>query len=265
MEDEVESAEQTEGTSTFENSESQPESTDAPEHEAQATDEAKEEEKPLPFHEHPRFKELVEERKSYKESLEKLQQDFQRTQDELRSFRQQTAPKVEEPKDKFLEKLKEIDPEYAASLQGMYEAAKVGKDAMARLQQMEQQNFAQTAQNHFKSLLDNNKVSEDLKGRYEREVRSLVYEEESKGKKLGLNDLDRIFNTVHGEYSKFLKDYERKLTASYVTAKKKDAAPRGSTGGTPAPGNGPKKFDSLTSPEFIKFAAQQLRAARNQE
>ncbi|CAM6003510.1 unnamed protein product [Sphagnum balticum] len=264
MEDEVvESAEQTEGASTFENSESQPESTDAPEQEASATDDNTDE-KPLPFHEHPRFKELVEERKAYKEQVEKLQQDFQRLQQESQSFRQ-PAPKVEEPKDKFLEKLAEIDPAYAESLKGMYEAAKVGKDAMARLQQMEQQQFAQTAQNHFKTLLETNKVSDELKSRYEREVRALVYEEESKGKKLGLSDLDRHFNTVHTEYTKFLKDYERKLTASYAASKKKDAAPRATTGGQPTPASGMKKFDSMTSPEAIKWVAQQMRASRNQD
>jgi hypothetical protein len=262
MEDEViESSVETGDTSVSEESVSQTESNDAPEQNAQV--EAKTEEKPAPFHEHPRFKELIEQNRAFKEESSQRQQALEAMQRELQSLRQLSTPKVEKPKDQFLSDLEKINPEYAKSFQSVMDRAAKAEAVEQRLQQYEQAQFAERAVNHFNKLLESSKITDPMDRKlYERAIRAEVYEKEARGEKLGLKDLDKIFSEFHTEYSKAMEDRSRKLTASYVQEKTKDKAPKSTTGLPAAPGS--KKLAAGDFSGQAKWLADQIRSMKKE-
>jgi len=260
MSEEYESSEQSDLTPEVENSESQPESGGAEQQEA--APETQPEEKPAPFHEHPRFRELIEQNKQAKQEAENYKQAIQRLQYDMESLRQQAAPKKEEPQDPFLADLEKVNPAYAKSLKTIYEKAAKADQIEQRLQQYENQQFAQKAYNHFDGLLASSKIEDPTdKEIYRLAVEAEVYRREMRGEKLGLKDLDAIFSGFHDKYSKALEERERKLTAKYVTSKKADQAPSGATGGGAAAPAIPK-FSSIDSPEAIKWLADKMRESK---
>ena len=259
MEDEVESSESTGDTSVSESSDSQSESSDAPEQKVQAdTKEA-----PTPFHEHPRFKELIEQNRAFKEESSNRAQALEAMQRELQALREQSAPKKETPKDQFLEDLRQINPEYAKSFQSVMDRAAKAEAVEQRLQQYENQQFAERAVNHFNKLLETNKISDPMDRKlYERAVRAEIYEKEAAGAKLGLKDLDKIFGEFHSEYSKAMEDRSRKQTASYVQEKAKDKAPKSTTGAPAAPGS--KKIAAGDYAAQAKWLSDQIRSMKKE-
>lgn len=252
----VESSEQTGDTPVAEESTSQVEASGAETQES--APEKVQEEKPAPFHEHPRFKELIDQNRSYKEQMGQYQQTLERLQQQMETLKQQ-APKQEQPKDPFLADLEKVNPAYAKSLQSVYERAAKAEAIEARLAQYEARETANAAISKFNNLLESNKVTDPMdRELYERAVRAEVYEQEARGKKLNLNDLESIFKTFHDKYSKAMEERNRKLTASYVTEKKKDTTPKGTTGGTPAVST-MKKIAATDFEGQKKWLAEELR------
>lgn len=261
--DESASAEVTDSTSTVDESASQAEATDA--EPTEAAQETKQEEKPAPFHEHPRFKELIEQNRAFKEQSERAQQDFYRLQAQLEAFKEQNKPKVEPVKDQFLADLEKVNPAYAKSLEPIYAAAAQAKQLEQRLAQFEQAQFADKAVTHFNKLLDDNKITDPMDRKImERAVRAEVYEREARGAKLTLKDLDKITNDFHAEYKATMDARERAITAKYVQAKTQDkAAPKGATGGT-ATTPGMKKFKAGDISGQAKWLADQVMAMKKE-
>lgn len=224
--------------------------------------EVKQEEKPVPFHEHPRWKELIEERNSSKTQLEDYKQTLGRLQRELETMRQQTAPKAEPKVDPFLADLAKVNPEYAKSLESVYKRAEIAEQAMQRIQQYEAQQFANQARSHFDGILTNAKITDPVdKELYTNVVEAEVYRREQRGEKLGLKDLDSIFNQFHSKYAKAMEDRERAITAKYSQAKKSDVAPKGATGGA-ATAPVAKKFAANDFEGQTKWLADQIRAMK---
>lgn len=224
--------------------------------------ETKPEEKLTPFHEHPRFKEIIEQNRGYKTQLEEYQGAVSRLQKEMESLRTQLTPKQDPPKDPFIQDLEKVNPAYAKSLQSMYEQAAKASQIEARLQAYEQQQFAEKAYNKFDQLLASNKVTDAIdKEIYQSAVEAEVYRREATGKKLNLNDLEAIFNTFHTKYSKAREEANRKLTASYVQEKAKDKAPKGATGGVPST-PGAKKLAAGDLSGQAKWLADQIRGLK---
>ena len=252
----------TDSTSTVEESAPQAEPTDAEPTEAA---QEKQEEKLAPFHEHPRFKELIEQNRLAKEQSEKYQQDFYRLQAQLEALKEQSKPKVEEVKDQFLADLEKVNPAYAKSLEPIYAAAAQAQKLEQRLAQFEQAQFAEKAVSHFNKLLDDNKITDPMDRKImERAVRAEVYEREARGAKLTLKDLDKITNDFHAEYKATMDARERAITAKYVQAKTQDkAAPKGATGGA-ATTPGMKKFKAGDISGQAKWLADQVRAMKKE-
>lgn len=254
------SSEVTDNTPVVEESASQPESSGAEQQDA--APEKTPEERPAPFHEHPRFKELIEQNRSFKTQAEEYQRSLQTLQAQMEMLRQQAAPKKEEPVDPFLADLEKINPAYAKSLKSVYERAAKAEQIEQRLQQYESQQFAQKAYSRFDNLLSTAKVQDEVdKDVYRAAVEAEVYRRESRGEKLNLEDLDKIFNSFHTRYSKAREDMERKITAKYVSDKKSDATPSPVTGGA-ATSPTMKKFSSVDAPETVKWLAEELRKSK---
>jgi hypothetical protein len=273
--EETESSEQTSDTSVAEESASQTESVDASTQEAAPS--KKESESQVPFHEHPRFKELIEERRAFKEQLDQTRgytEALQRELQALRVPRQDNKP--EEPKHKeLIEHLRSINPSFAQfqeelinNLEATRKEASIAKELQKRLDAYEQREFQTQALSRISNLMESNKIPESLRKRYDREIRALAYDEEIQGKKLGLNDVDRLFKSVHDDYTPFIETLKRDTLKGYVKEKKQDTAPASTTGGAPqVPGK--KKIASLDSEEGFrgatKWMAEQLRQAKRED
>lgn len=248
-------------TSVSEESTSQVEASDAEEQDS--TPEKQPEEKPTPFHEHPRFKELIEQNRAFKEESTLRAQAIENMQRELHNLRQQSLPKKEEPKDEFLADLEKVNPAYAKSFQSVMERAAKAEDVERRLQAYETQQFQEKALNKFTSLLSENKVTDPMDQRiYKAAIREAVIDMEQSGKRPGIKDLDNLFSTFHKEYSKSMEDRNRKLTASYVQDKTKDRAPKSTTGLPAAPGG--KKLAAGDISGQAKWLANQIREMKKE-
>lgn len=264
-EDTEASSEVTDSTATVEESAPQAEATAAePQEQEAAPEKPVQEDKPAPFHEHPRFKELIEQNRSFKEQSEKYQQDMYRLQVQLESLKEASKPKVEQPKDQFLADLEKVNPAYAKSLEPIYAAAQRATELEKRLSQFEQAQFAEKAVSHFNKLLDNNKITDPFDRKImERAVRAEVYERESRGAKLTLKDLDKITNDFHAEYKSTMEARDRANAAKYVQSKKTDAAPKGATGGA-ATTPGMKKFKANDFAGQAKWVAEQIKGMKKE-
>lgn len=264
----TESSVESTDTSVGESSESQPEPVEAAPQDAEPKPEP--EETPAPFHEHPRFKELIEQNRTYKEQAQKQSEQLMRLQYQFEAnekARQALTPKTPSEEEELLKQVESVNPQFAKYIKGLAEQAKQVTGLQEKLsnfekyqQQTTQQQFANQAVSHFQNLLESNKISPEMRPRYEREVRAIVYEKEARGEKLGIKDLDGIFSSVHDEYGKFLESFRRQDRASYAAAKRSDTAPASTTGGA-ATSPGMKKFTSLDSPEAIAWVAQELKRA----
>lgn len=270
MEDNEVSSEESVDSSVNEESTSQVESSEAGPQEA--APEPKEEPQ-IPFHEHPRFKEIIDERRAFKEQLDKQSGYLEALQRELQASRAAQPKPVNEPKYKpLLEHLKAINPEFAAYQEDILnrtEAAEkraaAAEEVQKRLEAYEQREFQTSALNRLQNLYESNKIPETIRTRYDREIRSLAYDQEIQGKKLSLKDIDNLFSSVHNEYTPFLESLKRETLKGYVQGKRSDSTPAPATGGaafTP----GAKKFKPVDSQEGFqqttKWLAEQLRAAK---
>lgn len=257
MEDNEVSSESTGESTVTEQSDSQPDPTPEATTEENVV-EAKQEEKQAPFHEHPRFKELIEQNRAFKEESAQRARAFEAMQQELQSLRQSTLPKKEEPKDPFLADLEKVNPAYAKSFQSVMDRAAKAEEIERRLQAYETQQFQEKALGRFNSLLSENKVSDPMDQKiYKAAIREAVIDMEQSGKKLGIKDLEDVFSTFHKEFSKAMEDRDRKRTASYVQEKVKDKTPKNTTG-IPA-GSGTKKIAAGDIAGQAKWLASQIR------
>lgn len=266
MEDNTESSETTDSTPTVEESESQPESTGA--EQSVSAPEKAQEEKPVepPFHEHPRFQELIRERQEARQREEKYQQDMYRLQAQLETLKEQSKPKVEQPKEKFLADLEAIDPSYAKYLQSVQQQAAKSEALEQRLQQFEQQQFAEKAVAHFNKLLDDSKITDPMDRKIVKyAVTQEVTARESQGQKLSLKDLDKITSDFYSEYKNTMESRERAITAKYVQTKTQDKAqaPKGATGGA-AVSSVAKKLKGNDFSGQAKWLADQIRAMKKE-
>lgn len=255
MSDEVDQSVESNDTPVVEESAPQAEPVGA---EAQASAPERQEEKQAPFHEHPRFKELIEQNRYFKEQDARRAEALEKLQGELQYVRNQ-VPKKEVPKNQFIVDLEKVNPEYAKYMESVQLQAAKSEELERRIASYEQQQFQEKAINHFNSLLEGGKITDPMDRKiYERAIRAEVYERESRGEKLGLKELDKIFNEFHGEYKTAMDTRERNITSKYVTAKKSDTTPKGATGGA-ASAPVSKKFKSIDSPDTIAWLAKGIR------
>lgn len=200
-------------------------------------------EKPAPFHEHPRFKELIEQKNTLSQQLQQQQaqfaQEFQRMQAQMLEMQKafQAPPKQKPTHDHTLERLKGIDPEFAELVQEMFQKAsktETLEQKIARFEQMQEQQqltaSQQEASTKLNSLYEQFKVPAELRTDYETAIKAAAYE----NPRLRVSDMEAIFKQVHEQKSKWMEDFRRKERESYLAEKKKDAAPATQTGGAPS-------------------------------
>lgn len=238
-------------------SEPQSQAAEAPEAQASGQEQQQSQDN-TPFHEHPRFKELIEEKNSYKEQLSRMQEQIERLS------QAQSQPKSQDAqKDALLERLKGIDPEFGS----LIETFKKNAEKLEQLEQWKQQSETQTLQQQAVStvtrLHEENKVPAEIRSFYD----AMIRQEAASNPKLGLKDLPQVYKTVHERFTKYLDSTKRAERASYVQEKGADSKapvsqPKGKTV-TPQVRKQFSKDSGEERQETVSEVLKLMRAERN--
>jgi chromosome segregation ATPase len=220
-----------------------------------------------PFHEHPRFKELVEQKNEALRRYQEMESRYKTIEQQVSSLKD-SQPKAPSETDQLIADLKKVDPRLANVIEQQLKAAKTAESVQARLEQFEKQSQESARQNQLStavakinSLHDSNKMSEFGKQFINNQL-DLAY----RGGQLNAGDLKAV-EAAYAEASKAIKSYEenlkRDLTKSYVESKAKDAnVPASVPKGAPAkaaqkPLNVPKDKEALKSTIVKSFLKEQ--------
>jgi DNA repair exonuclease SbcCD ATPase subunit len=210
-----------------------------------------------PFHEHPRFKELVEQKnqalaaqRSLEQKLAQIEQRFSQQQQQ----QPQTPSKEETERQALIEDLRKVDPRLAAQIEASYKAQSTVAQLQAKLEQFEQaqrqtqqQAQIQTAVSKINGLHEANKVSPEVR-QFINDKMDLLYMQG----KLNVQNIDSEYKTAFDGISKYVEQLKRAERESYVADKKKDAAvPTSQPKGQPAK-PAPKKPQWSKDPEVAR-------------
>jgi hypothetical protein len=169
----------------------------------------------VPFHEHPRFKELISEKNQYKNELQAL---AKRLQD-----MESRAPQAQPPKDELMERLKGIDPQFAERFGKISEVDQL-KQELNEFKQWKEQAAMQQTQQQIQSTKESfyteNKVPAERKDLYEALLERTVKADPS----LQISDLPRVLKSVHENIGKMFNTVERTTAKNFVDSKKADAS-----------------------------------------
>lgn len=195
---------------------------------AQAAAPKQEQQETTPFHEHPRFKELVEQKNEALRQYQAMQAQFKTLESQLTSLKQ-SQPKPASETDELLADLQKVDPRLANVIKTQLEAAEQAKALQSRLEQFENQSkeqaqrqTIQTAVAKINSLHETGKMS-DFGKQFINNALDIAY----RSGKLDASDLKAV-ESAYQEVAKAIKAHEdslsRSVTEKYVQEKKKDAS-----------------------------------------
>lgn len=192
-----------------------------------------------PFHEHPRFKELVEQKNESLKRYQDMESRYKQLESQLNSFKE-SQPKAPTETDALLADLRKVDPRLANVIEQQLKAAETAKSVQQRLEQFERQsqesarqNVLNTAVSKINELHASNKMS-DFGKQFINNQLDIAY----RSGQLQAHDLKAV-ESAYSEAAKAIKAYEdtlkRDVTKSYVQAKTKDASvPSSMPKGSPA-------------------------------
>lgn len=209
--------------------------------------------KEAPFHEHPRFKELISERNQEREERARLSQQIQQMQAALQK---QSQPAQRSKQDQLLERLTSIDPEFAEFQKGIYDKLSVAEQTQRELQELRSQRESEQATNQFDKLCTDNKVEAKDKFLYEQMIANMATSTNAK-----ISQLPNLFKQAHEQLSKYFDDRDRANRESYVADKTKDKRPATATGGIPA--SAAKAKGPMTSEDAKAAIVKAIRANQN--
>lgn len=234
------------------------ESISSPDQGAQSLDDQKDIEQSVPY---SRFKEINEQSKQYAAKLAEMEQKLaQLSQVRQEPARTQSQPKAD-PYAKVVERLQGIDPEFAEVIKHALKSASKVEELEAYRQQQSAEETRRQANNTMDKLFSEHKVPEGDQKFYRSMVRSMAMDDPS----VRMEDLPKLFKSVHEDYTKHLDNIRRSERSKYVTDKSKDASkPTSQPKGNPT--KGPQKKDlpvdrEEAKAELIKNLMSKRRAA----
>lgn len=214
---------------------SQPESqTGGDELQALSPEQKQPDSKPLPFHEHPRWQEMIAERNAEREARQSLESKYQELERRLQGQTQQSKPT-----NPLTERLKKADEEFGKSYEELLNLPKEIQEFKEWKRQMEVQNLRNQAMESINKLHDENKVDPNWRDVYNSQIELAV----AKNPSLKISDLPQIYKGIHESFTKRLEGLKRSTTESYVKDKKTAASVPAS------PGKG-KPVDPAKKSEF---------------
>jgi hypothetical protein len=190
-----------------------------------------------PFHEHPRFKELVEQKNAAIQSTRALELKLAQLEGRLQS---QPTSQAQAEKDELIEDLKKIDPRLAARLEAFGSSSKTIEQLQKKLdelengtKQREEQTLAQNAISRVNTLHETNKVAPAIRAAIDAQLNSMYYQG-----KLDIRNqqaIEKAYNDAMEPFKAYAEELKREATKGYVQAKKADASiPSSQPKGTPA-------------------------------
>lgn len=191
----------------------------------------------LPFHEHPRFKELVEQKNRAMEQSKALEERYAQLESQLRQMQQTNQPKKEE--NPLYSRLKGIDPEFGGEFEKVASSLKELQELKQWKTEFEQNQQRNAAVATVKSLHEQNKVSPELRSIYESQL-ELAY---ARNPQAFLKDIQGQYKAVHESMMKVFEARDRAARESYVSSKKADAS-------IPSPSKG----KNITSSKEFKYS-----------
>lgn len=207
-----------------------------------------------PFHEHPRFKELVEQKNQALTAQKSLQEKYEAMERQLKEL---STPKVQTQaeKDELIEDIRKVDPRLAERLEKFGKSVSSVEQLQAKLEAYEQnqaksqqQQVVQSAVAKINQLHETNKVSPELKSFINNEIDRQYMS----GQLKELSQVESLYKAVHEQYSKFVDSIKRSERESYVKAKTPDSkVPASQPKGEPAK-PAPKKPAYSKDPEVAK-------------
>lgn len=196
-----------------------------------------EEEKPTPFHEHPRFKELVEQKNEFKTQADRLREEAQQTREQLIKLQAQfeVMHKPEPQEDPMLAQLREVNPDFAAHYEAQIKKASEVDELKQQIMEFnewraaeERKSAQREANTIIGKLYEEHGVPEKLRTFYE----ASIEREAQLNPSLQISDLPKVFSKIHEgltEYVKAQTAQEKKeyLQAKKAVAKKPQTQPKG--------------------------------------
>lgn len=218
-------------------------------------------EESLPFHEHPRWKEVMAERNTERERAQALEQ---RLAEMDRRYQELSKPKSDKPdfnevRAKMAERLKGIDPEFQ-SYMGLLEQQAI--EARQAAESMREERLVENLKGKFDDLAAKSSLNPALKELYFAKMDA----EYRAGNLRSVDALEKTFNAIHEPYAKHQEELKRAAIEEYTKAKKADATkPTGQPKGK-APAQGKVDFSKMSPQEQRQFMNKQivtqLRAGR---
>lgn len=195
---------------------SEPQQSSSPSADTKPADQPNQELTNVPFHEHPRFKELVEQKNQALAAQKDYEQRVGQMESQLKLLNDGKLSQKQE--DALISRLKGIDPEFGARIEKLNSALPTIEALQNKLQAMERQSFEEKAISQVNSLHDQFKVSKELKDLYNAQL----YMAEQQGRIKSINDIPNVYKAIHESFSKILDGVKRTERESYVADKKKD-------------------------------------------
>lgn len=216
--------------------------------------------KEVPFHEHPRWKEVMEERNAERQRAQTLEQQIAVMQ---RQLQESLKPKTQEV-DPMYERLKGIDPEFADYMKEVRAQAALAKQLQEELSGMRHEQFVSSAMTKFQDLNKANGVSQEIADLYLGKLDLAVRTGEIKD----ISGLEKAYNALHANTKKFLEAQERSIIEKYTASKKTDASKpsgQGKSGKAPTPSS---KVEWSNDPaerkaQLVKMVAANIKSSRD--
>lgn len=216
-------------------------------------------EESLPFHEHPRWKEVMEERNSERQRAQALEQ---RLADMDRRYQELSRPRQEPKKDALVDRLTGIDEDFGRRFGEIAKQAELATQLQQQLNSFKEERVVESLKGKFETLASQNKLEQYDKELYFSKL-DMAYRQ---GQLRTPEDVEKHFKAIHEPRAKQLESYKRAAIEEYTKAKKTDAnKPTGQPKGQ-APAAGKVDFSKMTQQEAKQFLNKQivtqLRAGR---
>lgn len=166
-----------------------------------------------PFHEHPRFKELIEQKNQEASARKALEDRYSNLE---KQFSELSKPKQAEEKDDLIEDLKQIDPRLAARLEAYNKTLPQFEAMQQKLANYEKQQYQERAVSQVNSLHEANKVAPEVKQMINNELDRLYMTGQ-------LKDIKAAYENTHSQIKKWQDGIERATREAYVKDKTKDS------------------------------------------
>lgn len=220
--------------------------------------------KQVPFHEHPRFKELIEQKNTlqgriseYETRMNQLQAQYEQAMNQFKAAQPKQQP--QQPYKPVLDRLQGIDPEFAAMQAQLLEVAQALPSIQQEINAYKTEQLLNTYDSKLKGLFETNKVPNELRSVYKAQIDNAFIS----NRQLGLNDIEKVFSSTHSGLNSYIESLRRSERESYLKEKKKDAVPNTRPDGVPvsAP-QSPKQLKFNTNEDMIAWMAKELRAGK---